>query len=185
MNKRKNNKNAVDLETLEILYVKERKSMREVATTMGFSVGKIHKILTENDFPKREAHKGFLGKHHSEKAKSNISKAHKGKVISAETRRKMSEADKKGGIGHKKKRADGYMCVYFPDHPCSNKEGYIMEHVLVAEALLGRHLNDNECVHHINRKRDDNRKENLKVMTKSQHMSFHLKERWAKKKGLI
>lgn len=185
MNKRNCNRNAVDLNILETLYVKERKPMHEVAAVMGFSVGKIFKVLTENDFPKREAHKGFLGKRHSDKAKDKISKAHKGKIVSVETKRKMSEADKKGGIGHKKKRKDGYMCVYFPDHPRSSKSGYIMEHILVAEALLGRHLNDKECVHHRNGKRDDNRKENLEVMTKSQHMSFHLKERWAKKKGLI
>lgn len=185
MNKRKCNRSAVDEKILELLYVKERKPMREVASIMGFSVGKIFKVLTENNFPKREAHKGFLGKRHSEKSKADISRFHKGKTMSDETRRKIAEANKKRGIGHKKKRTDGYICVYFPDHPCSNKDGYIMEHVLVAEALLGRHLNNNECVHHINRKRDDNRKENLKVMTKSQHMAFHSKERWDKKKGMI
>ena len=29
----------------------------------------------------------------------------------------MSESKIKGGIGHKKKRTDGYIAVYFPDHP--------------------------------------------------------------------
>lgn len=43
----------------------------------------------------------------------------------------MSEAQKKGGIGHKKLHTDGYLYIYFPDHPKSSKDGYIMEHVLV------------------------------------------------------
>lgn len=91
----------------------------------------------------------------------------------------MKEA---GGIGHKKKRADGYIAIYFPDHPRSNSEGYIMEHILVMEALVGRHLNEDECVHHINGKRDDNRAKNLQLMTKREHMSYHSKKRWEKKK---
>ena len=95
----------------------------------------------------------------------------------------MSDSSKKGGIGHKKKRHDGYLAIYFPDHPKCNADGYIMEHVLVMESILGRWLRDDEIVHHVNHKRDDNRKENLKLMTKSEHMSFHMKEIHAKKKG--
>lgn len=46
------------------------------------------------------------------------------------------------------------------------------------EALIGRHLKDDECVHHIDRNKKNNRKENLSLMTKSEHMSLHSKERW-------
>ena len=52
-----------------------------------------------------------------------------------------------------------------------------MKHILVVEKAIGRHLNDNECVHHINHVRDDNRIENLRLMTVSEHMSMHMKER--------
>ena len=95
----------------------------------------------------------------------------------------MSESAKNGGIGHKKKRCDGYIAVYFPDHPNSTKDGYIMEHDLVMECLIGRHLKSDEVVHHINRVRDDNRKENLQLMTIKEHASFHMKERYELKKG--
>ena len=126
----------------------------------------------------REPHKGFLGKTHSEKAKAIIGERHRGKIVSEETRIKMSNAKKEGGIGHKKKRSDGYVAIYFPDHPKSNKDGYIMEHDLVMECLIGRHLNDDEVVHHKNKKRDDNRKENLELMTFKGHARLHMKERW-------
>mgnify|MGYP003309511310 CR=1 FL=1 len=168
---------AVDLVVLKTLYIDESRPMHEVAEIMGLSVGKIYKTLTENNFPKRAAHKGMLGKKHTKNAKAKISKGNKNKIISVETRLKMAAASTKGGIGYKKKRTDGYIAVYFPDHPCSSKDGYIMEHILVAEALLGRHLNSNECVHHKNKKRNDNRKENLQVMTKSEHLALHRKER--------
>lgn len=88
---------------------------------------------------------------------------------------------KMGGIGCQKQKTDEYIAIYFPDHPSSASDGYIMEHKLVAEALLGRALADDECVHHINGIRYDNRKENLQVMKDKDHRSYHMKERWRKK----
>ena len=95
----------------------------------------------------------------------------------------ISEKLFKGGVGHKKKRSDGYIAIYFPDHPCSTDEGYIMEHVLVMECAIGRHLKDDEVVHPINHKKDDNRLCNLKLMTFKEHAGLHMRERWQKKKG--
>lgn len=89
----------------------------------------------------------------------------------------MSIAHTKKGIGHKKKRKDGYIAIYFPDHPKSNKEKYIMEHDLIMECYIGRWLKEEEIVHHINHKRDDNRIENLKLMTKKEHARLHMLER--------
>lgn len=173
---------SVDLDKVKALYLLDGMSMRSVAAELGVSVGKIYNFIKENDIPAREQHKGFLGKHHTEKAKASIGKAHK-KPKSIATKAKMSCAKIKGGIGFKKIRRDGYVAVYFPDHPHSSKDGFIMEHILVMECLIGRHLKDGECVHHKNHKRNDNRKENLELMTLKDHMSLHSKERWAIKKG--
>lgn len=56
---------------------------------------------------------------------------------------------------------DGYVYVKKPEHPRSNKKGYVAEHILVSEQKIGRYLELGEVVHHINGTRDDNRPENV------------------------
>lgn len=57
----------------------------------------------------------------------------------------------------------GYRRVRMPTHPKAQHNGYVIEHVLVAERMLGRPLKPGEEVHHRNRIRADNRPENLQV----------------------
>ena len=64
----------------------------------------------------------------------------------------------------------GYVRVYCPMHPSANTWGYVYEHRLIMEGVLGRHLGKQEHVHHKNGKRWDNRPENLEVLTSSEHM---------------
>ena len=165
---------------LEELYLKREMPMHRVAIELNMSVGKVFNLIKKYNIPVRKS--PLKGRKLSKEQSERISKLHKGKKLSEETKRKIAEGHKKGGIGHRKERSDGYVSIYFPDHPKSSSDGYVMEHILVMESLLGRHLADDECVHHINAVRNDNRKENLKLMTKSEHISYHVKER-AKRKG--
>lgn len=63
----------------------------------------------------------------------------------------------------------GYILVRAPQHPMASREGYVMQHRLVAAEMLGRMLKPNEVVHHLNGVKDDNRPENLEVMEKAEH----------------
>jgi HNH endonuclease len=76
----------------------------------------------------------------------------------------------KGGVYH---HTAGYVMVICHGHPRANRHGYVMEHILVAEQMLGRAPLPNEEVHHINGIKDDNRPENLQVMMKWEHASLH------------
>jgi hypothetical protein len=68
----------------------------------------------------------------------------------------------------------GYIYVYAPDHPCATKDGYVMEHRLVAERAIDRFLTRKEVAHHRNGIKTDNRPENLEVMTITQHRKEHM-----------
>lgn len=67
----------------------------------------------------------------------------------------------------------GYVMVLAPlDHPIRRKpksRPYIMEHRLVMEHHLGRYLEAWEWVHHRNGVKDDNRIENLELVTHADH----------------
>lgn len=70
--------------------------------------------------------------------------------------------------GGRTKNDKGYMLVATPGHPKARPHcSYVLEHVLVMEAKLGRYLFDGETVHHKNGIRDDNRIENLELWTSS------------------
>lgn len=72
----------------------------------------------------------------------------------------------------------GYVGVLMPDHPRANTTGYVLEHVLVAEVALGRHLPEGVQVHHVNGDPADNRPENLVTCEdQAYHQLLHRRQR--------
>lgn len=180
----------IEKEILEKLYLEQELSMKEISKELGVAVGSVYNYIKKYGIKSRPSM--------TEKTKKKISEANRGRVsprkgvhLSAETKKKISEA-KKGKMlkpskygGHRKKRCDGYIVVYKPSHPRATKDGFVLEHILVMEEKIGRIITRDEAVHHINHVRDDNRIENLQLMTFKEHAALHMRERWAKKKGAM
>ena len=163
-------------------YVINEKTIFQIAKEHNYAIGTIFNYLKKYNIPTRKTM--------TEKTKAKISKSQLGKVsklkgikLSKEHRKNISNA-KMGKYrintefgGHEKRRKDGYISIYLPTHPNCNKEGYVMKHHLVMEKEIGRLIMPNEVVHHKNHIRDDNRIENLELMTHSEHARLHMIER--------
>lgn len=50
------------------------------------------------------------------------------------------------------------------------------EHVVLVESVIGRKIHTYECVHHIDEDKLNNNLNNLRLMTKSEHMKLHALE---------
>lgn len=105
--------------------------------------------------------KGFAGHKHTEESKKRIGNSRKG----------CKHPLWKGGRIIDKK---GYILLHTPHHPNCSNLGYVPEHRLVMEKNIGRFLNPEEVVHHINEIKDDNKIENLELFKNGgDHTKFH------------
>lgn len=180
--------NHISDERLRALYWDEGLSGKQIAQKLGCTPAAVSmrmkasgiKARSSHDYPPTETQKKAWrenGKRLStypatDEARRMIGKSNKGV-------RKRSDYE---FGGHEKRRSDGYIKVYVPDHPHATADGYVMKHTLVMERHIGRILREDEVVHHVNHIRDDNRLDNLRLMTKKEHQSLHMKERHAERR---
>ena len=156
----------------------------DIAKKLGVSVGTVHNLFKKHNVPARN--RGHIPGNfkHSRETLLKISKAHKGKKYGASTRAKISKARKifykmgnhppRWNGGKREKRSDGYIQIQAKNHPSATKEGYVLEHRLVMERVLGRFLLESEVVHHIDGNRKNNSPENLMVFSSgADHLRYH------------
>lgn len=96
-----------------------------------------------------------------------------GVLCDAKCRTNYFSGDRVFGWQGGKANSGGYIMIYLPKHPLASKYGYVLEHRLIIQTVVKRELKSNEHIHHINSIKNDNRIENLKIMSRSEHMRLH------------
>lgn len=141
----------LDLVRFKHLYYDLNMTQTEVAKEMGVSQKIIFKFMQRNNLEARVAAKRY--------------------------QRGEANSSWKGG---RRINEQGYVEIYMPEYHHSRQNGYVKEHIYVAEQTLGRELKfykvgdpNNEVVHHINGIKTDNSPGNLLVLSAIDHIRMH------------
>lgn len=110
----------------------------------------------------------------------------KKRVVSEETKRKLSKTMKGRFVGENagnwkggRHVYHGYRYCYVPEHPKRINNCYVSEHILVIEKIIGRYLKNDEVVHHMDGDKLNNKIENLMLMLRKEHSKLHADKRWS------
>jgi hypothetical protein len=72
----------------------------------------------------------------------------------------------------------GYVLVHQPGHPRSSTDGYVAEHILIVEAVIGHALPSKARIHHVDEQKSNNAHGNLVACEdQNYHMRLHRRNR--------
>ena len=118
----------------------------------------------------------FLQKNRERKARMKKPCPICGELMSGEAQccricRNKSMRGKPSGAwkGGRVKHSAGYIMIYKPEYPRANKQGYVLEHVLIWEMTNNKSLPLGWHIHHLNGIKDDNRTVNLLGLPSHKH----------------
>ena len=98
------------------------------------------------------------------------------------TSRKGNKFGWKGG----RTQNNGYIYIFKPNHPFAKGKGYVAEHRTKVEEALGYILPRGTFLHHINKRRNDNRISNLMAFKNiSSHNKYHSSPTKVNKKDIL
>ena len=134
------------------------KKINEIAFLFGVSESLIGRTLNRNGI----VGKGMNGRKHSSETLEKMKTAQLGENHWRWNGGKRKVKSKNGGE---------YIYTLSPNHPSvkDKEKKYVAEHRLVMEKHLGRYLTNDENVHHKNGIKDDNRIENLELVSHNNH----------------
>ena len=149
-------------------------SLIDIAREINCNPSSIRKVLIVSGIRLRTIREGIDLAKRKGKYKGSISRG----PMSEEQKKKISEVKKKiGELTARGTRITSYGYIEFTRGP--NKGRF--QHVVIMEEFIGRRLNSDECVHHINQNKKDNRIENLVLMSRSNHVRLHAMENYPRR----
>ena len=145
----------------------EQKSAHLIAQEIGCSYSGVVYAARKYGIPLRKDEKKLIRRHDPDEWSRMAKESYRRRYPNG--RHGSETANWRGG---RRKHPTGWL-IYSPDHPHKQRDNAVFEHRLVMEKKLGRYLEKNEIIHHINGDRYDNRPENLMLVNRSRHVMEH------------
>lgn len=160
---------SINKDSLAQMYLDRKLSIPDISKITGVPKSSVRNHLIRQGVKMRNKQEGI------EIARPKLGKGLRGKkrIFSDDHKKRISESRKKHFEGKAKGQYihQGYV-VLTQGENCGR-----LEHVVIMEKAIGRRLDKKEVVHHINGNRQDNRLENLQLLTRAEHSRIHTSER--------
>jgi hypothetical protein len=173
--------NYKDADWLRDKYEKDRLSKLDIAKLCGVSEGTIRYYISKFNITSRNGKDKITSNSIQKMSDFRRGKPTWNSGLAGKyqkwTKKGVEAPGYKGGVCVNNTRG-GYKKILSSNHPNADANGYVFEHRLVCEKLLGRYLTQDEIVHHRDKNPLNNTPENLFIFYgHDAHISFHMAQR--------